>query len=440
MPSDEAEMLREMGLRSVDDLFVDIPAGVRIPKLDVPDGLSEDRVVARVTSMLGANRTVVEMPTFLGGGLYDHFIPASVRAIVSRSEFYTSYTPYQPEISQGLLQALWEYQSLICELTGMDAANTSMYDGSTALGEAARMAHRIHGGRIFLVPRALRHNRRAVLANYVLGTGIEVREVDYDRDSGMLDLAKLKAALSPDVCGVYVENPNFFGRFEEQLEEIRAMTNGVLVVGVNPIAQAVVRPPGDFGADIVVGEGQPLGTQMNFGGPLLGIFACRQAHIRKMPGRVIGLTRDAKGHRAFCMTLQTREQHIRREKAMSNICTNESLLAVAAAAYMAVLGSNGIRRVAAENIRRARELAKAIDAIDGFEAPLFHGAHFNEFVVRRKKGYAGVHRALLEKGIHGGLPLTRQLPELSDSALFATTGRHTPEAVQRLIAALEGFR
>ncbi len=253
-------MLREMGLRSVDDLFADIPAAVRIPKLDIPDGLPEDRVVARVTSMLAANRTVVDMPTFLGGGLYDHFVPASVRAVVSRSEFYTSYTPYQPEISQGLLQALWEYQSLICELTGMDAANTSMYDGSTALGEAARMAHRIHGGRIFLIPRALRHNRRAVLANYVVGAGLEVREVDYDRESGMLDLAKLKASLSPDVCGVYVENPNFFGRFEEQLEEIRAMTNGVLVVGVNPISQAVVRPPGDFGADIVVGEGQPLGT------------------------------------------------------------------------------------------------------------------------------------------------------------------------------------
>ena len=440
MPSDEDEMLREMGLRTVDDLFADIPSAVRIPKLDIPDGLPEDRVVARVTSMLAANRTVVDMPAFLGGGLYDHFVPASVRAVVSRSEFYTSYTPYQPEISQGLLQALWEYQSLICELTGMDAANTSMYDWSTALGEAARMAHRIHGGRIFLIPRALRHNRRAVLANYVVGAGLEVREVDYDRESGMLDLAKLKASLSADVCGVYVENPNFFGRFEEQLEEIRAVTDGVLVVGVNPIAQAVVRPPGDFGADIVVGEGQPLGTQMNFGGPLLGIFACEQQHIRKMPGRVIGLTRDAKGHRAFCMTLQTREQHIRREKAMSNICTNESLLAVAAAAYMAVLGSNGLRRVAAENIRRAKELAGAIDKIAGFEAPLFHGAHFNEFVVRRKKGYAAVHRALLEKGIHGGLPLTRQLPELSDAALFATTGRHTPEAVQRLLGALEAFR
>jgi len=437
MPSDEDEMLRTMGLHSVEDLFADIPPTVRIPKLDIPDGLPEDQVVARVTSTLASNRTVVDMPTFLGGGLYDHFVPASVRAITSRSEFYTSYTPYQPEVSQGLLQALWEYQSLICELTGMDAANTSMYDGSTAIGEAARMAHRIHGGRIFLVPRALRHNRRSVLANYVLGTGVEVREVEYDRQTGMLDMQKLNAALSPEVCGVYVENPNFFGRFEEGLAEIRDATKAVLVVGVNPIAQAVIRPPGDFGADIVVGEGQPLGTQMNFGGPLLGIFACRREHIRKMPGRVIGMTKDVNGHRAFCMTLQTREQHIRREKAMSNICTNESLLAVAAVTYMAVLGANGLRRVAADNIRRARDLAAGIDRIPGFTAPLFHGAHFNEFVVRCEIGYADVHRTLLKQGIHGGLPLTRQLPELKDAALFATTGRHTPAAVDRLLRALE---
>jgi glycine dehydrogenase subunit 1 len=299
------------------------------------------------------------------------------------------------------------------------------------------MAHRIHGGRIFLVPRALRHNRRSVLANYVLGTGVEVKELEYNRQDGMLDVAKLKETISPDVCGVYVENPNFFGRFEEQLAEIRAATKSVFVVGVNPIAQAIVRPPGDFGADIVVGEGQSLGTQMNFGGPLLGIFACRREHIRKMPGRVIGMTKDVSGHRAFCMTLQTREQHIRREKAMSNICTNESLLAVGAVTYMSVLGSNGLRRVAAENIQRAKDLAASIDRIPGFTAPLFHGAHFNEFVVRHKNGYADVHRALLERGVHGGLPLARQLPELKDAALFATTGRHTPAAVDRLLQGLE---
>src|SRR5256885_3018027 len=238
-----------MGLWVVDSLFASIPAAFRTPKLDLPDGMPEAVVVARVTSMLAATRTVIDMPTFLGGGSYDHFVPASVRAITSRSEFYTSYTPYQPELSQGLLQALWEYQSLICELTGMDGANTSMYDASTALGEAARMAHRLHGGKTFLVPRALRHNRRAVLANYLVGTGIAVRQVEYDHETGMLDLAKLREAVSSDVCGVYVENPNFFGRFEEQLQEIRAATKGLFIVGVNPIAQAGVHPPREFRAE-----------------------------------------------------------------------------------------------------------------------------------------------------------------------------------------------
>jgi len=439
MASEADEMLRAMGLRSVEDLFADIPSSVRLSRLDPPAGLSEQEVVARVTAILASNRSMADMPTFLGGGLYDHFVPASVRAITSRSEFYSSYTPYQPELSQGILQALWEYQSLICELTGMDAANTSMYDASTALGEAARMAHRIHGGRIFLVPRALRHNRRSVLENYATGAGLQIREVDYDRSTGMLDLAKLRWSLSPDVCGVYVESPNFFGRLEENLEEIRAATDAVLVAGIHPIAQAILRPPADFGADIVIGEGQPLGSPVNFGGPLLGIFACRQEHVRKMPGRVIGLTRDARGRRAFCTTLQTREQHIRREKAMSNICTNESLLAVASAAYMAVLGSSGLRKLAVDNVRRARDLASAVDRIDGFRAPVFQGAHFNEFTVRYRKGYEVVHRALLARGIHGGLRLARHLPELRDTALFATTERHTDEDRRRLIEALEAI-
>jgi len=437
MASDASEMLRALGIESVEDLFADIPAAVRSDALDLEPGLSEQEVVARVTSILSANRTMADMPTFLGGGVYDHFVPASVRAITSRSEFYSAYTPYQAELSQGLLQTLWEYQSIICELTGMDGANTSMYDASTALGEAALMARRIRPGATFVVPRALRWHRKSVLANYAIGAGLRIREVEYDRETGMLDLAELREGATPDVCGVYVENPNFFGRFEEQLEDIRAATDAVLVVGINPLAQAIVRPPGDFGADIVIGEGQALGSSVNFGGPLLGIFACRQEHIRKMPGRVIGLTRDAKGRRAFSMTLQTREQHIRREKAMSNICTNETLLAVAATAYVAVLGSHGLRKLAAENAERAKELAAAIGRIAGLVAPHFKGDHFNEFTVRAARGYEAVHQALLERGVHGGLPLKRHLPELADVALFATTERHTAEDRRRLLQALE---
>ena len=433
-------MLRALGLRAIEDLFSDVPAEVRTDGLDLPPGLSEQDVVVRITEMLAANRSMDDMPMFLGGGIYDHFVPASVRAISSRSEFYTSYTTYQPELSQGILQALWEYQSLICELSGMDAANTSLYDASTALGEAALMAHRIHGGRVFVIPRAIRWNRRSVLQNYLLGGSLSVRDVDYDRTTGLLDLAKLREAVTPDVCGVYVETPNFFGRFEEQIEAIReVVADAVLVVGINPVAQAVLRPPGDYEADIVIGEGQALGNPANFGGPLLGIFACRQEHVRKMPGRVIGLTRDANGHRAFCMTLQTREQHIRREKAMSNICTNESLLAVSAAAYLAVLGSNGLRALAAENIRRAKDLAAAIDRIDGYVAPVFKGAHYNEFAVRAKKGYDRVRKGLLDHGVHGGIALKRYLPELENVALFTTTERHRPEHVERLLQALEAL-
>lgn len=440
MASDEADMLRSMGLRSVDDLFSDIPAAVRSRGLALPPGLPEQEVVTRVTEMLSANRTMADIPTFLGAGLYDHFVPASVRAITSRAEFYTAYTPYQPEVSQGILQTLWEYQSMIAELTGMDAANTSMYDASTALGEAARMARRIHGGKIFLVPRALRWHRRSVLQNYTWGGGILIKEIGYDRETGMLDQADLKQHLTEDVCGLYVENPNFFGRFEEQVTEIRGATDAPLVVGINPIAQAILKKPADYGADIVIGEGQALGNAVNFGGPLLGIFACRQEHVRKMPGRVIGLTKDAEGHRAFCMTLQTREQHIRREKAMSNICTNESLMAVGSAAYMAVLGANGLRRVAVESMRKARDLAAAIHAIPGFEAPLFRGPHFNEFTLRHDGGYEVVHRALLSKGIHGGTPHARHLKELGDYALFAVTERHTKKDLDRLLEALRSVR
>src|SRR3990170_2632771 len=341
MDSEEESMLRAMGLKSMEDLFSDVPAGVRVKGLAIPRGLSEQDVVRHVTSILRQNRSADSMPTFLGAGLYDHFVPAAVRAVASRSEFYTAYTPYQAELSQGMLQALWEYQSFVCELAGMDAANTSMYDASTALGEAALMAHRITGKRQILIPTALHWDKKAVLRSYAAGPGLEIEEVVYDPETGTLDEDALRAAVGEDTAAVYVENPNFFGRFEEELEEIRSIAPSLLIVGANPIALAVTKAPGDLGADIVIGEGQALGNAMNFGGPLVGIFACRQEHLRKMPGRVIGITKDANGDRAFCMTLQTREQHIRRERAMSNICTNEALMSVAAAVHIAVLGASG---------------------------------------------------------------------------------------------------
>jgi len=433
-------MLRAIGLRSIDDLFADIPASVRTDGIDIPRGLSEQEVVRHVTSLLRKNRSAETMPTFLGAGLYDHFVPASVRAIASRAEFYTAYTPYQAELSQGILQTLWEYQSFVCELTGMDAANTSMYDGSTALGEAALMAHRITGKKEIVIPRALHWEKRKVLESYTVGPGLDVVEVPFDPEAGTMDLAALKKAVGDDTAAVYVENPNFFGRFQEDLADIRSIAPSVLIVGANPLALAVTTAPGDLGADIVIGEGQPLGNAVNYGGPLVGIFSCREEHVRKMPGRVIGLTRDAEDRRAFCMTLQTREQHIRRERAMSNICTNETLMAVSSAAYVGVLGANGLRRLALENIRRAKQLAERIDPLENFEAPLFPGGHFNEFVVRCEVPYARVHKALLAAGVHGGLPLTSRFPELGEAALFATTEVHTEADYERLLEAMERVR
>ncbi len=437
MSFEEEEMLRALGLAGVGELFADIPVGVRVDGLPLPRGLSEQEVIAKVTSILRKNRVGEEFPTFLGAGLYDHFVPASVRAIGSRSEFYTSYTPYQAELSQGILQALFEYQSMICELTGMDGANTSMYDGSTALGEAALMATRVTGKREIVIPRAIHWERRQVLENYARGPGLRIREVPFDPETGKLDLTELKAAVGSDTAAVYIENPNFFGVLDDHVDEIRRTAPGLLIVGANPVSLAVVRAPGDYGADIAIGEGQPLGNAVAFGGPLIGIFACREEYIRKMPGRVIGMTRDADGRRAFCMTMQSREQHIRRERAMSNICTNETLLAVVSAAYLAVLGANGLRRVAEAGIERARELAGRIARIPGYEAPAFLASHFNEFVVRTAKPYEVVHDGLLAAGVHGGLPLEIRFPELGHAALFATTEVHRPADFDRLVAALE---
>jgi glycine dehydrogenase subunit 1 len=437
----EDDMLRSLGMRSIDELFEDIPEDVKVEGIDLPPGKSEMEVLNEVEAVLSKNRSLREMPSFLGGGVYDHYVPALVDEMVSRSEFYTSYTPYQPEASQGMLQSLFEYQSMICELTGMEAANTSMYDWSTAVGEAALMAARLTRKSEVVVPRAMHWDKHSVLSNYCKGPGIRVKAFDYDKETGKVDTDHLRSLVSDETAGVYIESPNFFGIIEDELDAVRdAAGDAILIVGVNPISLALLKPPGDFGADIVVGEGQMLGSYSSFGGPLLGIFACLQGHVRKMPGRVIGITEDADGERAFCMTLQTREQHIRRERATSNICSNESLMAIASAVYMSVLGRNGLRRVAGECVSRAREAARRVASLDDFLAPAFAAEHFNEFVVRSKVSYDSVHRHLLRSGVHGGLPLKPHFPELEESALFAFTEVHAPNDIDRLVWALEGVR
>ena len=435
------EMLQEMGLRSVEELFADIPKDVRTDGLRLPDGMTELELRRELQSMLSVNRTADSNPSFLGAGIYHHFIPAAVRTIVGRSEFITSYTPYQPEISQGMLQALFEYQSYMAELTAMDVVNSSMYDASTALGEAVLMSNRINGGTRFLVSRAVSPERREVAQLYAKGAGIELVEVGYDRSTGAVDTDDLRSKLAPDISGFYFETPNFFGTIEPHWKDIReALGQKTMVVGTNPMALALLRPPGEMGADIVIGEAQVFGAPMSLGGPTVGVFGCRSEHVRKMPGRIIGMTADLDGRTAFCMTLQTREQHIRRSKATSNICSNEALLALGAAAYLAVVGRTGLREIAAKNVENMRSLSSRIAKIPGFRAPRFSAAHFNEFVVSSDRSAAEIDRALLSKGVQGGLVLTKHFPELGNAALYATTEMHTKKDHDRLVEALEGIR
>lgn len=432
------EMLRYLNLKSVDDLFVDIPEEVRIDGLNLPDGLSEIELRRELEALFSSNKPASSQPSFLGAGVYHHFIPAAVRTIISRSEFLTSYTPYQPEISQGMLQALFEYQSFMAELTGMDVVNSSMYDASTALGEAVLMSRRISGGDTFLISRAVSPEKKQVAATYARGANIRIDEVAYDKVTGLVDLTDLKSKMKDNILGFYFETPNFFGPIETEADEIRAVVgNKTLVTGVNPMSLALLRPPGEMGADIVVGDAQVFGNPMNLGGPMIGVFGCKEEHVRKMPGRLIGMTNDIEGKRAYCMTLQTREQHIRRSKATSNICTNEALLAIAAASYLALVGRNGLREIAAKNVENMHSLSARMNQLDGLGSPHFKSAHFNEFVVGSDIDSEKIHKGLLSKGVHGGLVLDKMFPELKHATLYATTEMHTRQDHDKLIKALE---
>ena len=335
-----------------------------------------------------------------------------------------------------MLQALFEYQSLMAELTQMDVVNASLYDGATALAEAVFMAKRITKKREVLISRAISWEKKSVLATYLKNTGMVMKEIPYEAETGKVDLSSLQKAVGTDTAAFYLENPSFFGVLDDQIDEIRdILGKSIFIVGVNPLSLAVVRPPGDYGADIVVAEGQPLGLPMNFGGPLLGIFAARKEHMRKMPGRLVGMTYDADGRRAFCITLQTREQHIRRDRATSNICSNESLCALAAAVYLSLLGAEGLQRLALKNMEIAKNLSNAIACLDGIEAPVFNAPHFNEFTVR----FPDLERyqsALLNLGIMAGIPLKQHYPELGECALFAVTERITEGDIIRLRDAL----
>ena len=435
-------MLQDIGINSIDQLFQDIPEGIRSKaKLHLPSRMSEAEVRRKVEGILSKNLSTKEVVSFLGAGIWPHYVPAAVDSIISRGEFLTSYTPYQPEISQGMLQSLFEYQSLISELTAMDYANSSLYDWSTALGEAARMASRVTGREEIIVPHYSHPERIQTLKAFTEPAGISVLECSHYPKTGALNLSDLKKKISSRTAAVYVEYPAFLGSVEEEVEEISRIAHqagGLFVVGVEPISLGALRPPGDFGADIVIGEGQPLGNHMNFGGPLLGIFACRSdALLRQMPGRIIGKTSTQDGNQeAYCMTLQTREQHIRRQKATSNICTNEALLAVAASAYLSILGPRGLTDLCTTISERTHYAQQRISKVPGVTAPCFDAFHFMEFTVnfdRTGLKISEVNDALLTAGIQGGLDLSTMFPELGQTALYCFTEVHSREDIDMLV-------
>jgi glycine dehydrogenase subunit 1 len=435
------EMLRLLGVGSEEELFAEIPKEARVAGIEIPDGIGEREIIREVESILSKNRTMVDMPSFLGGGVYRHFVPAIVNEIVGRSEFYTSYTPYQPEASQGMLQTLFEYQSFMTELTGMDAVNCSMYDWSTALGEAALMCSRLKHGSTFLIARSISPERKAVLRTHLRGIDAKIKEIQFNKDSGRLDIGALKEAMKEEVFGFYLENPNYFGVLEEEVDEINSVVGDTpFVVGADPLSLAIIRPPVDYGADIVIGEGHHFGSPPNFGGPLLGILGTKKEHIRKMPGRLIGATYDAEGRRAFCMTLQTREQHIRRDKATSNICTNEALMAVAACAHLASIGRSGLIATANANMENAKQLSEMIGKLSGYRSPIFKSSHFNEFAIGCPKDAEEIGKSLLKHGIQGGVALKGDFPELGDAMLLAVSEMHTKKDLDLLAEALGAVR
>jgi glycine dehydrogenase subunit 1 len=431
--ADVQHMLQTIGLRSADDLFAPIPEKLRVKDLKLAPGISEMEVLQIVDGL--ASKISKQAPdlSFLGGGAYDHFTPSVVDAMISRGEFFTAYTPYQPEVSQGTLRAIFEFQTMMCELTGMDAANASMYDGSSALAEAVLMSVRINGGSRVLLPRSLHPFYKQVIETYVKGINLEIVEIPWT-ETGGLDIAALKRELNENTAAVVVQNPNFLGVLEalDEIGDVVTPSKAAFVVCVNPMSLGVIRPPGDFGADIVVGDGQPLGLPLAYGGPYVGFFTAREEHLRKMPGRICGQTTDIDGKRGFVLTLQTREQHIRRDKATSNICTNQTLCATAVTVFLAALGPQGMREVGELNWNRAHMALDGLSALEHVSTP-FSGPVFNEFVLKVDGKASDVLGRLRAQGISAGIDLGRFYPELDNCILTCVTEKKTEADISRLV-------
>lgn len=428
-PQVAEEMLKSIGFSSFEDLFADIPEEVKLKReLDLPPGLSEIEVRRELINKARRNITVDEYPCFLGAGAYDHFVPAVVDQILLRSEFYTAYTPYQPEISQGILQSIFEYQTMICNLTGLEVSNASMYDGGTALAEACQVAASSKAKKI-VVPDTIHPENLSILKTYEL-SGKFYLEVVPGRN-GFMDVEAMKEKIDKETAGVIVQQPNFYGLLEAGIEELAEKVHqnkGLLIMSVDPISLAILKSPAEYGADIAVGDGQVLGNSLSFGGPYLGFFAASEKLLRKIPGRIVGQSVDSEGKRAFVLTLQAREQHIRREKASSNICSNQALCALAATIYLSLIGPEGLKNIALRSHQMA-VYAKNEFLKKGFQLK-YEGPFFREFAVKMDNP-GEMNRRLLANGIIGGY-------ELKDAMLVAFTEKRTKAEIDKLIAVLGG--
>ena len=435
-PDDVRVMLGAIGLDALDQLFDMIPPEYRLKRpLAIPEALGELELTTHVGTVLARNIGADARPCFLGAGSYDHFIPAVVDTLAARGELYTAYTPYQPEASQGTLQATFEYQTLVTQLTGMDVANASLYDGGSAVAEAMLMALTISRrlGRV-VVAETVHPEYRQILATFM--ANLEPELVTIAAPAGRVEAGALAEAVTEDTAAVILQYPNFFGQLQdvEALIEVAHRKGALAIVSVDPISLGLLRRPGDYGADIVVAEGQGLGNPMSFGGPYLGLMACREEYVRKMPGRIVGQTTDRRGKRCWVLTLQTREQHIRREKATSNICTNQGLLALRASIYLAALGPRGLRQAAELSTRKAHYAAEQLARVPGLSLA-FDGPFFKEFVVRSQKDPARVLAEVGRLGYHGGIALGRWYPRLADGILVAVTEKRTRAEIDGLARA-----
>ncbi|HEY7349485.1 MAG TPA: aminomethyl-transferring glycine dehydrogenase subunit GcvPA [Ktedonobacterales bacterium] len=437
--ADQQVMLRSLGADSIEDLLQSIPKSLRLNRpLNLPPGASELELRRILGRMAAKNSDLDRAPGFLGAGIYDHYIPAVVPHLVKRSEFYTSYTPYQPEVSQGILQAIYEFQTLMCQLTGLDIANASLYDGSTAVAEAAQLAVGPTGRGTVVISRAVDPQYRALAHTYAHARGYEIKEVGFDQQTGATDLKALDAAVERDTAAVIIQQPNFFGALEDTqaIEAITHKGKALFVVAISePFSLGVLEAPGHYGADLAVGEGMALGNPVSYGGPGVGFFAARNEYMRRMPGRLAGKTVDTHGQTGYVLTLQTREQHIRRERATSNICTNQALVALAATVYLASVGKAGFQDAARQSLQKAHYAYQRISEVPGFQ-PAFTSPFFDEFAMRCPMPVRDLNRRLIEQGFIGGYGLDKAYPELENVALFCVTETRTRDEIDQFVDAL----